>query len=182
MRRSVQNACLPPNASATHGPDTCCPENAMTHESASLTRPAPWLALAAFLSACWLNEPLAAERSAATKAKRTETGLASYYSRRFDGKETASGETFSNKQLVAAHASHPLGTRVRVTNLENGASVVVRINDRGASKENRREGVIIDVSQAAAEHLKMKKDGRVRVRVNVLTWGEDDHPALTAAR
>jgi rare lipoprotein A len=104
-------------------------------------------------------EPYAAERSAPPKAKRTETGLASYYSKRFDGKETASGETFSNEELTAAHPSHPLGTRVRVTNLENGRSVVLRINDRGASAQNRREGVIIDVSQAAADRLKMKKDG-----------------------
>ena len=136
-------------------------------------------------AAFFFGEPagsLAAERSA-SKGKRTETGLASYYSRRFEGKETASGETFSNKDLSAAHPSHPLGTKVRVTNLENGASVIVRINDRGASAQNRREGVIIDVSQAAAERLRMKKEGRVRVRVNVLEWGEDHHPPLeTAAR
>ena len=131
-----------------------------------------------------MTEPAAAERGASAKAqskakaKKTETGLASYYSRRFDGKTTASGETFSNKQLTAAHPSHPLGTRVRVTNLENGSSVVVRINDRGASAENRREGVIIDLSQAAAERLDMKEEGRVRVRVNVLEWGEDEHPPL----
>jgi rare lipoprotein A len=152
------------------------------------TRPA---FLPAFASACALGaalcfgpvaEPLAAERSAHSKAKRTETGLASYYSRKFEGRQTASGETFSNQELTAAHPSHPLGTRVRVTNLENGTSVVVRINDRGASAQNRREGVIIDVSQAAADRLKMKKDGRVRVRVNVLEWGEDDHPALAEVR
>ena len=75
--------------------------------------------------------------------------------------------------MVAAHASYPLGTLVRVTNLENHESTEVRITDRGASKKNRREGVIIDVSQAAATRLKMKKDGRVRVRLDVLEWGED---------
>jgi rare lipoprotein A len=148
--------------------------------------------LSAFASACALGtalylgsvgEPLAApDRSAPSKAKRTETGLASFYSRRFDGKETASGETFSNNELTAAHPSHPLGTRVRVTSLENGTSVVVRINDRGASAQNRREGVIIDVSQAAADRLKMKKEGRVRVRVSVLEWGEDHHPPLAEVR
>lgn len=114
-----------------------------------------------------------------SKAKATQTGLASYYSRRFDGKKTAGGETFSNDELVAAHRTHPLGTRVRVTNLENDESVVVRISDRGASAENRREGVIIDVSQAAATRLKMIKDGRVKVRVDVLDWGEDDRKAKT---
>jgi rare lipoprotein A len=148
--------------------------------------------LSAFVSACALGaalclaavaEPLAApEPNAPSKAKRTETGLASYYSRRFDGKKTASGEAFSNEELTAAHPSHPLGTRARVTNLENGKSVVVRINDRGASAQNRREGVIIDLSQAAADRLKMKKEGRVRVRVAVLEWGEDYHPPLAEVR
>jgi rare lipoprotein A len=103
----------------------------------------------------------------------SRTGLASYYSRRFEGKKTAGGETFRNAEMVAAHRTYPLGTLVRVTNLENGESVHVRIADRGASAKNRRKGVIIDVSQAAAMRLKMKKDGRVKVRVDVLEWGED---------
>jgi rare lipoprotein A len=115
----------------------------------------------------------AAAQSSASKGPETQVGLASYYSRRFDGKETASGETFSNEDMVAAHRKLPMGTRVRVTNLENGESVVVRINDRGASAQNRKEGVIIDVSQAAATKLRMKKDGRVKVRVDVLEWGDD---------
>jgi rare lipoprotein A len=117
----------------------------------------------------------AAERSAkSAKVKTTTTGLASFYARRFDGKETASGQDFSNDELVAAHPTYPFGTRVRVTNLENDRSVVVRIVDRGASKANRRQGVIIDLSQAAAARLKMKKDGRVRVRVQVLEWGDGE--------
>jgi rare lipoprotein A len=154
----------------------------MSSKPAFLAASASTLALAAALGFGGLAEPVAADGNPPSKAKRTETGLASYYSRRFDGKTTASGETFSNQQLTAAHPSFPLGTRVRVTNLENGSSVVVRINDRGASAENRREGVIIDLSQAAAERLDMKKEGRVRVRVNVLEWGEDDHPALAEVR
>jgi rare lipoprotein A len=121
----------------------------------------------------------AAERSAKPdKGGQTQTGLASFYSRRFHGKQTASGETFRNDELVAAHPRYPFGTKARVTNLENGESVVVRVTDRGASKANRREGVIIDLSQAAAAQLKMKKDGRVRVRVEVLEWGEDDRNKL----
>lgn len=128
------------------------------------------LALALFLS-----PPLVvnAALSGGLKAKSTQTGLASYYSRRFDGKKTAGGERFSNDEMVAAHRTLPLGTLVRVHNLENGESVDVRITDRGASRANRREGVIIDVSQAAATKLKMKKDGRVKVRVEVLEWGDD---------
>lgn len=103
----------------------------------------------------------------------SKTGLASYYSRRFEGKKTAGGETFRNDEMVAAHRAYPLGTLVRVTNLENDEAVHVRITDRGASAQNRREGVIIDVSQAAATRLKMKQKGRVKVRVDVLEWGED---------
>ena len=71
---------------------------------------------------------------------------------------------------------------MRVTNLQNGKSVVVRINDRGASAQNHREGVIIDLSQAAASQLQMKHDGRVRERVSVLEWGEEDHPAIVEVR
>ena len=112
----------------------------------------------------------------ASHAQETQTGLASFYSRRFDGKKTAGGERFSNDELVAAHRTYPLGTRVRVTNLENGESVDVRIVDRGASRANRREGVIIDVSQAAAARLKMKKKGRVKARVEVLEWAAENAP------
>src|SRR3954465_7854779 len=79
---------------------------------------------------------------APVKGPRTETGLASYYARSLQGKETASGEEHDNRDMVAAHPKYPLGTRVRVTNLENGKSAVVRITDRGATAPNRREGVI----------------------------------------
>lgn len=120
--------------------------------------------------------PLAAEKS---KPQKTQTGLASYYARHFHGKETAGGEAFRNDELVAAHRTLPLGTRVRVTNLENGRSVTLRVVDRGATAGNRREGVIIDVSQAAAKQLQMKKDGRVKVRVKVLELGTDDHPPMS---
>ncbi|MES2562395.1 MAG: septal ring lytic transglycosylase RlpA family protein [Pseudomonadota bacterium] len=121
-----------------------------------------------------IGDARAAASSTESKASKTQTGLASFYSRRFDGKRTAGGDTFDNKELVAAHRTYPFGTRARVTNLKNNASVEVVINDRGPSKQNRREGVIIDVSQAAATHLKMKKEGRVKVRVDVLEWGRDD--------
>lgn len=124
------------------------------------------------------KEANAATASAPSKALATQTGLASFYSRRLDGRRTAGGDTFDNKELVGAHRTYPLGTRARVTNLKNNASVEVVINDRGPSKQNRREGVIIDVSQAAATHLKMKKDGRVKVRVEVLEWGEGDTKPL----
>jgi rare lipoprotein A len=119
-----------------------------------------------------------ATASVAPKPIKAETGLASYYSRRFDGKETAGGDTFRNEELVAAHPNLPLGTIVRVVNLEADRAVEVEITDRGPSAENRREGVIIDVSQAAAARLGMKKDGRVKVRVEVLELGDQRHKPM----
>lgn len=90
-----------------------------------------------------------------------QRGLASWYGPGFHGEPTAQGELFNMHALTAAHRSLPLGTRVRVTNLENGRSVVVRINDRGPYKR----GVIIDLSRRAASQIGMIRDGRVRVEV-----------------
>jgi rare lipoprotein A len=73
--------------------------------------------------------------------------------------------------MVAAHPSYPFGTLVRVTNLKNGRSVRVRIVDRGPARGPRDDGVIIDLSRAAAEALDFVREGRTRVRVEVLRWG-----------
>lgn len=108
------------------------------------------------------------------KVLETKTGLASYYHRSLEGSETASGETFHQKELVAAHPHFPIGTVVKVVNLENNKEVQVRINDRGPTKINQKEGVIIDLSQSAAKKLGMMKDGRVKVQVEVLQWGNKD--------
>jgi rare lipoprotein A len=91
-------------------------------------------------------------------------GLASYYAREHDGRRTASGEIFDMRAMTAAHRTLPFGTRVRVTNLENGRQAVVRINDRGPF----RSGRIIDVSYAAARALGLIGSGVGRVRVDVL--------------
>jgi rare lipoprotein A len=96
-------------------------------------------------------------------------GIASYYGPGFEGRETASGRIFDSREMVAAHRTLPLGTRVRVTNLENKRSVVLRVIDRGPYVGR---GTIIDVSQGAARRLGFIRDGRVRVRVDVL-----DRPA-----
>lgn len=104
----------------------------------------------------------------------TRLGLASYYARSLHGRETASGETFDRTEMVAAHPRYPLGTRVRVTNRKNGRATEVRINDRGPTRPNRKDGVIIDLSPAAAAKLGMIKDGRSRVKVEVLEWGDDE--------
>ena len=98
-------------------------------------------------------------------------GYASYYAPRFDGKTTASGAVFDNGAMVAAHPRYPFGTIVRVTNLQNQQSVNLRIVDRGPSRALRARGTLIDVSRAAAERLDFIERGRVRVKVEVLTWG-----------
>jgi rare lipoprotein A len=108
------------------------------------------------------------------KVKETQTGLASFYSRSLHGERTASGEKFNNNEMVAAHPTYPFGTIVRVTNLKKGGTIEVRVIDRGPTKKNRAEGVIIDLSRAAAEKLRMTRDGRTRVKVEVLEWGKSE--------
>ena len=92
-------------------------------------------------------------------------GKASWYGAQHQGKTTASGEPFDMHKLTAAHPSLAFGTRVRVTNLNNGRSVIVRINDRGPFKGGR----IIDVSREAAEQLDMLKAGVVAVRIELVS-------------
>jgi rare lipoprotein A len=105
----------------------------------------------------------------------TQTGLASYYHPSLDGLETASGIPYDNDALMAAHPSYPLGTLVRVTNLEKqGAIVELRITDRGPTGENVAEGVMIDLSGEAARQMDMLEEGRVQVRIEVLDWGSDE--------
>jgi rare lipoprotein A len=110
-----------------------------------------------------------------TAVKDTQTGLASYYGRAFEGEKTANGETFHRWEMVAAHPYYPLGTVAQVTNLEKGGTVIVRIIDRGPTEENVAEGVIIDLSRGAAEKLGMVKEGRVKVKVEVLQWGANEY-------
>ncbi|MGY2290478.1 septal ring lytic transglycosylase RlpA family protein [Pseudomonas sp. SDO528_S397] len=93
-----------------------------------------------------------------------ETGTASYYGARHHGNRTASGEPFNQNALTAAHRRLPFGTQVKVTNLDNDKSVVVRINDRGPHTRGR----LIDVSRKAAEQLGMLGSGTARVRVQAL--------------
>ncbi|WP_191832295.1 septal ring lytic transglycosylase RlpA family protein [Pseudomonas fluorescens] len=94
-----------------------------------------------------------------------KSGTASYYGSRHHGKRTASGEPFNQNAMTAAHRSLPFGTRVKVTNLNNDRSVIVRINDRGPHTRGR----LIDLSRAAAEKLGMIRSGTARVRVQSLS-------------
>lgn len=91
-------------------------------------------------------------------------GLASWYGSMWNGRTTASGETYDESQLTAAHRTLPLGTLVRVTNLRSMHSVIVRINDRGAFAPGR----IIDLSSAAARELGLLQQGMAQVRLEVL--------------
>ena len=111
----------------------------------------------------------ATRKPAATQHVRL--GLASFYGAEFDGKVTASGVRFDMDAMVAAHPEYPFGTLVRVTRVETGRSVTVTIVDRGPARGPRAEGVIIDLSRAAAKALGFTREGRTRVRLEVLRWG-----------
>lgn len=100
------------------------------------------------------------------KVDYDKTGFASWYGPGFYGRKTANGEVFTGQDLTAAHGTLPLPTVVRVTNLENRKSVVVRVNDRGPFRGGRKR--IIDLSEYAAEILNMKKKGVALVRVKFL--------------
>jgi rare lipoprotein A len=96
-----------------------------------------------------------------TSGSYREEGVASWYGAAFQGKKTANGEKFDMNKLTAAHKKLPFGSLVRVTNLSNGKSVQVRINDRGPFVKKR----IIDLSRRGAEVLDMIRAGTVLVRV-----------------
>lgn len=97
-------------------------------------------------------------------AAKAQVGMASWYGPGFAGKLTANGERFDPKEMTAAHRTHRFGTKLRVTNLANGKSVVVRVNDRGPYAKKR----VIDVSEEAARRLGMIDSGVAKVRIDVL--------------
>ena len=96
--------------------------------------------------------------------RHSEKGIASWYGKKFHGRRTANGERFDMYALTAAHRSLPFGTKVRVTNLENGRSVMVRVNDRGPFIRGR----VIDLSYAAAKDLRMVRQGVVKVEITLV--------------
>lgn len=100
----------------------------------------------------------------------TDTGMASYYADKFDGRTTANGETFRNSELTAAHRTLPFDTMVRVTRLDTGEQVTVRINDRGPFVCGR----IIDLSQRAAREINMMQDGLAEVEIEVLNGSSSE--------
>ncbi len=98
----------------------------------------------------------------------TEEGIASYYADDFHGRKTSNGEIFDMNGMTAAHRTLPFNTKVQVTNLQSGKSVIVRINDRGPFKDDR----IIDLSLAAAKAVEMIGTGTARVRLQVVELGD----------
>jgi rare lipoprotein A len=148
-RRGARAAALVLLAACVHAPPTSPPDRPPTRED----RPAP---------------PPRVERPDG------EVGMASFYGRAFHGRRTASGARYDMHALTCAHPTAPFGTRLRVTDLESGRSIVVVVNDRGPFARGR----VIDLSLEAARRLGMVERGVVRVRVERL--GEE--PSADARR
>jgi rare lipoprotein A len=128
-----------------------------SRSSSARVRPTGWLALAVLA----ITLPFGAARAS------VQEGLVSWYGAQFHDRPTASGELFDVNAMTMAHPSLPFGTRVRVTNLRNGRSVVVRVNDRGPFVGSR----IADLSEAAASSLGMRSRGVARARIEILGEG-----------
>jgi rare lipoprotein A len=124
----------------------------LNHPSAATTPP-PQLAQA----------PAPASPAPAAATPDASTGKGAYYGKKFQGRKTASGEPFDMNKLTAASNDHPFGTTLKVTNVANGKSVEVRVNDRHSGGDR-----IIDLSYAAAQQIGMVKAGLAEVKVEVI--------------
>ena len=105
------------------------------------------------------------------KHKKLMIGISSYYAEDFHGKLTANGEVYDMYGLTAAHKTIPLNTIVRVTNLDNEKSLILRINDRGPYVKGR----ILDCSYGAAKKLGFLSNGTTQVRIEVIEWGDGEY-------
>ena len=105
------------------------------------------------------------------KSKKVYKGISSYYGPKFHGKLTANGEIFDMYGVTAAHKELPFNTTVRVTNENNGKSILIRINDRGPYVGNR----ILDCSFGAAKKLGFVGDGTAPVKIVVIEWGDGEY-------
>jgi rare lipoprotein A len=94
-------------------------------------------------------------------AQSAEEGLANFYSDKFQGKKMANGERYDKTKLTASHKKHPFGTKLKVTNIENGKSVVVTVTDRMGQKNP----AVVDVTRRAAEELGFAKAGKAQVKL-----------------
>ena len=103
--------------------------------------------------------------------KKTYKGVSSYYGPNFHGKLTANGEVFDMYGVTAAHKEIPLNTVARVTNLDNGKSLILRINDRGPYIDGR----ILDCSYGAAKKLDFLEQGTANVKIDIIEWGDNKY-------
>jgi len=153
--------------------------------SAALPQAAPVLRSAAAVTSDYVAEPYAGPAYQvngkwyvpAHEPNYDEIGIASWYGLTFHGKASASGEPFDENALTAAHPTLPIPSLVRVTNLDNGRAVVVRLNDRGPFVDDR----IIDLSRGAAGVLDMHGPGTARVRVQFVGPAPADPNAVSGA-
>jgi rare lipoprotein A len=123
--------------------------------------------LVCFLALSVQSEAISQVQSAYTrngKPARVQYGTASFYADKFEGQKTANGEIFTQKGMTAAHNSLPLGTWIRVTNLSNKRSVLVKVNDRLHHRNPR----LVDLSKSAAKKLGYTDKGLSKVRVDVI--------------
>jgi rare lipoprotein A len=111
-------------------------------------------------------------------AQEEEFGLASYYSDLFHGKPTASGEAYDKNKFTCAHKTHPFGTMLRITRLDNNKSVQVRVTDRGPFISGR----VVEISKAAAESIGLVADGSARVKVEVAAAAKPTEPVVEAPK
>jgi rare lipoprotein A (peptidoglycan hydrolase) len=127
------------------------------------------LAVPCVLSACATRT---AKVTPAPPSLERQSGIASFYGRDFHGRTTASGARFNMHAMTAAHPAYAFGTKLRVTNLTNGRSAVVTVNDRGPAAWTGSRGIIIDLSYGAAKKLGFVRKGLQRVALEVISWGD----------
>jgi rare lipoprotein A len=122
------------------------------------------LSLVAVVLVSGVSGSISASAAGKNSGQKAVSGAASWYGGQFHGRTTANGERYNMNDLTAAHRSLPFGTKVRVTNVKNGKSVVVRINDRGPYVGKR----VIDLSRGAAQKVSMIGSGVAPVRLEVV--------------
>jgi peptidoglycan lytic transglycosylase len=111
--------------------------------------------------------PAALASASGLSSEDTQTGMAACYARRLTGRRTASGKRYNPDTLTASHATMPVGTHVKVTNIENGKSVVLLVNDHMSAHAGG--GIIMDISHRACTKLKFGRGGEARVKVEVVS-------------
>lgn len=125
---------------------------------------AQFLLFAAFFFCIQTLQAQDSTKKVSAGKNKIQYGVASFYANKFSGRKTANGEIFNQQKFTAAHNSLPLGTYIKVTNLRNGKTVVVKVNDRLHHRNKR----LVDLTYAAAKKLGFVKSGVTKVKVEVL--------------